>query len=37
MEISLDAPTQKLALEICNRWKEKTQALYSAILKTLTS
>ncbi|WKY48902.1 DUF4364 family protein [Eubacteriaceae bacterium ES3] len=37
MEISLDAPTLKLALEICNRWKENTQTLYSSILRTLTS
>jgi len=36
MEISLNAPTLKLALDICNRWKENTQALYSAVLQILT-
>ena len=36
MEISLNAPTIKLALDICNRWKENTQELYSSVLKLLT-
>ncbi|WP_296559718.1 DUF4364 family protein [uncultured Acetobacterium sp.] len=36
MEISLNAPTLKLALDICNRWKENTQELYSSVLKILT-
>ena len=36
MEISLNAPTLKLALDICNRWKENTQDLYSSVLKLLT-
>ncbi len=36
MEISLNAPTLKLALDICNRWKENTQELYSSVLKVLT-
>ncbi|MGL4607380.1 MAG: DUF4364 family protein [Eubacteriaceae bacterium] len=36
MEINLNAPTLKLALDICNRWKENNQELYSSILKVLT-
>jgi len=36
MEISLNAPTLKLALDICNRWKENTQDLYSSVLNLLT-
>jgi hypothetical protein len=36
MEISLSAPTLKLALDICNRWKENTQELYTSVLKVLT-
>lgn len=36
MEISLNAPTLKLALDICNRWKENTQELYSSVLNLLT-
>lgn len=36
MEISLNAPTLKLALDICTRWKENTQDLYSSVLKLLT-
>jgi predicted transcriptional regulator len=36
MEISLNAPTVKLALDICERWKENTQELYASVLKTLT-
>lgn len=36
MEISLNAPTLKLALDICNRWKENTQELYTSVLKVLT-
>lgn len=36
MEISLNAPTLKLALDICNRWKENTQELYASVLNLLT-
>ncbi len=36
MEISLNAPTLKLALDICKRWKENTQELYSSVLNVLT-
>ncbi|KNZ41678.1 DUF4364 family protein [Acetobacterium bakii] len=36
MEISLNAPTVKLALDICDRWKENTQELYASVLEVLT-
>ncbi len=36
MEIALNAPTLKLALDICNRWKENTQELYASVLNLLT-
>ena len=36
MEISLNAPTLKLALDICSRWKENTQDLYASVLNLLT-
>lgn len=36
MEIKLNAPTVKLALDICDRWKDRTQELYTSVLKTLT-
>lgn len=36
MEISLNAPTPKLARDICNRWQENNQDLYASILKVLT-
>lgn len=36
MEIALNAPTLKLALDICNRWKKNTQELYASVLNLLT-
>jgi len=36
MEINFNAPTLKLALDICDRWKANTQELYASVLKTLT-
>ncbi|HEY5556637.1 DUF4364 family protein [Acetobacterium sp.] len=36
MEINFNAPTLKLALDICDRWKANTQELYASVLNTLT-
>ncbi|MEF9917966.1 MAG: DUF4364 family protein [Eubacterium sp.] len=36
MELSINTPSQKQALNICDNWKNDTQNLYASVIKLLT-
>lgn len=36
MELNINTPSQKQALNICDNWKNDTQNLYASIIKLLT-
>lgn len=35
IELSLNVPSEELAISICNNWREKSQEVYAFLMKTL--